>query len=402
MSVARFISSKIKTGNTIGLISVAVSIFIILVAIAVLKGFKTEIREKASGFMGEAALVAPGQTPVNEHYPISSKLSYRDKLLDMHCVESLSDVAYATGILKTEESLSGATFKGVDSLYNFKFFESCLVDGALPEYGSKLSFEILVSRRLADRMGYQVGSPVSAYFVGEDVRVRKFNVCGIYDAQLEEIDNMLIVTDIAQVRRINGWDSGKVSAVEVNLISGADMDKAEREISELIYNQSDETDDSVFVTTAKRQFPNLFDWLALLDYNVLIVIILMIIVAGFNMMSALLIILFEKTSMIGLLKSLGMSNKGVAKVFRRVGLNIVLKGLAVGNAAAIAVCLLQKYFKIITLDPANYFVKYVPIGLDVASVILADLLSVIAIMGILRLTTFFISRVSPDKTMSVE
>ena len=414
MNVYKFIASGIRNraegdgkissmSTRIGLVSVAVSIFVIIVALCVVRGFRSEIRFKTSGYMGDLALVVPGQTPMNDVYPFTDSLSILDGMLSKSYVKHIQRVAYSSGLVREGDELLGSYFKGVDSLYDFSFFGSCLDAGQLPDYsGPAASNEILVSRRIADKMGYEVGSSVPAFFIKEKVNFRTFEVCGIYDAQLEELDNSMIVADIRHCQAVNGWDSDEVSTMEVVLDKKASIDRCYPELEEYVYANLADEDPSVFLLSVKRIFSNLFDWLNLLDYNVVAILILMMAVAGFNMISTLLIILFENISSIGLLKALGMTSASVSKVFRNVALNIVGKGLLWGNVAALAVCLLQKWLHIVKLDPVSYFVSYVPIEIDIWLILLIDAISVAVIMLILMLTSAFISKVDPAKTLRME
>jgi len=209
----------------------------------------------------------------------------------------------------------------------------------------------------------------------------------------------MIFCDIRQVQRINGWEKDEISTVEIMTTPRCDLDRTLAAVSDVVYEETTEEDPALFATSVKQLFPNLFDWLNLLDFNVVAILLLMIVVAGFNMISSLLIILFRNISSIGLLKAMGMTTKGVSKVFRHIALNIVGKGLVIGTVLAVALCAVQKHFKILTLDPENYFVKYVPIEFNFGYILLADLVALVAIMLILSLTTRFVAKVSPDKTM---
>lgn len=412
-NVYRFIAERINSsrGETggklsamstrIGLVSVAISITVIIVALTVVAGFKSEIRAKASGFMGDIVLGAPGQGAVNEKYPIVDSISYRQLIMDLGSVESISPVVYTSGLLRSDGEIYGTYFKGVDSLYNLDYFGRNLVEGELPDYHGRISDKILISQRLSQKMGFGVADTLTAYFIGEELKVRRFVIGGIFDAQLENLDNTIIIADARHVRRINGWQKHESSSIEIHIAERADVDEVGRQIEEIIFTSSQPEDSSLFVTTIRRMFSHLFDWLNLLDFNVLAVLVLMIAVAGFNMISTLLIILFERIRMIGLLKSMGMTGKGVTKVFMNVALNIVGRGLLWGNAIAVLLCLIQKWFKPITLNPENYFVKYVPIKLDFWTILIADIGSLGLIMVIMSLCSLFISKVSPDRTMRV-
>lgn len=410
MSAGRFIASKLaegdgslsRTSNTIAWISVCLSLVIMIVAIAVVAGFKAEIRDRATGFMGSVMLVQPGQSPINELYPFSERLSYREKLSATPGVRSISGVAWRSGLIKTAENIEGLYFKGVDSLYDFSFFSNCLVDGQLPDYHGRISNDILLSRTTASKLGFRVDDDVVVYYIGDEVKVRKFRLCGIYDAQLEEIDTKMAVADRRQVQRLNGWQSDEVSSIEIRIDPAAGIETMNDRVEDVVFRSMQEDDRALFVTNVKKLYGHLFDWLSLLDLNVLMILLLMVVVAGFNMLSALLIILFEQISTIGLLKALGMTSREVGKVFLLRAGTLVGKGMLWGNVIGIGLCLIQKFTHLVKLDPANYFVSFVPIRLHAGQLILLNVAAAVILMLLISLSTRFIARVSPDRTMRVE
>ena len=410
MSAERFIASKLsdgdgrlsRTSNTIAWVSVCLSIAIMLIAIAVVAGFKAEIRARATGFMGSVMLVQPGQSPINEHYPFSENLSYRERLASAPGITGVSGVAWRSGLIKTDENIDGLYFKGVDSLYDFSFFTNCLVAGELPDYHGRISNDVLLSRTTATKLGFEVGDDVVVYFIGDEVKVRKFRLCGLYDAGLEEIDTKMAVADRRHIQRLNGWAAGEVSSIEIRIDPDASIEAMNDRVEEVIFTSIQEDDTALFVTNVKKLYGHLFDWLSLLDFNVLMILLLMVAVAGFNMISAILIILFEKISTIGLLKALGMTSREVSRVFLLRAGALVGKGMLWGNILGLGLCLIQKYTRIIQLDPANYFVSAVPIRLSLGEILLLNLAAAILIMAIISLSSRFISRISPDRTMRVE
>jgi lipoprotein-releasing system permease protein len=410
MSAGRFIASKLaegdgslsRTSNTIAWISVCLSLVIMIVAIAVVAGFKAEIRDRATGFMGSVMLVQPGQSPINELYPFSEQLSYREKLSATPGVRSVSGVAWRSGLIKTAENIEGLYFKGVDSLYDFSFFANCMVDGQLPDYHGRISNDILLSRTTASKLGFQVDDDVVVYYIGDEVKVRKFRLCGIYDAQLEEIDTKMAVADRRHVQRLNGWQSDEVSSIEIRIDPAAGIETMNDRVEDVVFRSMQEDDRALFVTNVKKLYGHLFDWLSLLDLNVLMILLLMVVVAGFNMLSALLIILFEQISTIGLLKALGMTSREVGKVFLLRAGTLVGKGMLWGNVIGIGLCLVQKFTHLVKLDPANYFVSFVPIRLHAGQLILLNVAAAVILMLLISLSTRFIARVSPDRTMRVE
>lgn len=413
MSVSRFIAGRLSspkggsdrqsgTGNVLAWLSVCLSTAVMIVALTVVSGFKSRIRERAVGFMGSVMLVQPGQNPVNEYYPFSGALSYLDSLAAVRGVSSIDGVAYTSGLLKTDSEIEGLMFKGVDSLYNLSFLADALVEGALPDYSGKMSGEIMISRSTASKMGYGVGDQAVVYFIGEQVKVRKFRVCGIFEVGMEEIDSRFALADIRQVRRINGWGPSDVSSIEVHSDGSGSVESLSAKVSEIEFRCAGDDDAPLFVTDVKEFYGGIFDWLNLLDLNVLMIMALMIIVAGFNMISAVLIILFENIPTIGLLKALGMTSAEVGKVFMIRAGRIVGKGMLLGNLLGIALCLIQKYAGVIKLDRASYFVDCVPIDFPVGQLICLNVVAAALIMILVSTSTLFISKVSPDRTLRME
>lgn len=400
-----------KISNIIATVSVGISVAVMIIAIAIANGFRGEIREKASGFNGDITLSAPGIDITNHLYPIKP-LSFTDKIDSLPQVERIQPVAYRTALLKSDTQIQGVLVKGVDDAYNMEFFANCLTDGELPDYSIKkdsagralpASNDILISRRLADMLDFKIGDKVLTYFVEDDVQLRRFNVKGIFNAQLDELDKSLVIADMRHISRVNGWKNGELSGYEIIL-----KDKGEKsvtasaqEIEEILCRHTGEDDDSVVANTLEDKFYILFDWLHLLDVNVFVILALMVAVAGFNMISGLLIILFERISQIGLLKAIGMRNKDIAGIFLWRASFIVMKGLLAGNAIALLFCWIENKYKLIELDPVNYFVSYVPIDISLFAIIAINLIAFAIIMVTMLVPCMLISKVSPSKTLSV-
>lgn len=393
MSVTRFIATKLiatpsdgkmsKRSNTIATASVCISFMVMILALSIVGGFKSEIRGKINGFMGSAILGMPGQGPINEQYPFSESLSYLHRIEEINGVSSISGVAYRSGLVKTTDNIEGLCFKGVKD----------------KEIGMN---DIVISTTTAARLGLERGDKMTVYFIGEQVKVRRFTVADFFNAQLNELDSKFAMVNIAQIQRVNGWKDDEVSCIELRYSEKADQQIINQQIEDIEAYFSDENDQSLMLTPVKRMYSHLFDWLSLLDFNVLMVLVLMIIVAGFNMISALLIILFEKISMIGLLKSLGMTSGSIERIFLLQASSIVGKGLVLGNLLGISLSLVEKYTKIIKLDPENYFVSAVPIKLDFLQIVLLDIGAFALIMLIISLSSRLVARIRPEKTLKVE
>ena len=397
-----------STGNAIACVSVAISIGVILMAVAISEGFRKEIGKRAAGFTGEILITVPGMDYMNDVYPLQADLSYLPEIKAVPGVRSVSETAYKPGMIKSGKDVHGVMFKGVDSTYSLDFFADFLAEGSLPDFsGERMSDEVLISKRLAAMLGLSTGERMTVYFIGEQVRARRLTVSGLYDIQLEDLDEKLALMDIRQIRRLNGWEDHESSCLEISL--GGDGSKAAERmrnrvydgIGEIIMERDITADAPVVVRRIDEIYPGLFDWLALLDLNVLVVMVLMMAVAGFNMISGLLIILFERISMIGLLKSLGMRTSNICKVFIYRGGAIVLKGMLWGNAVAVPLLLVQKWLKPFTLNPVNYFVNFVPVELNLILIVLVDIAAFVLMILIMTIPSLFIARVSPDRTIKV-
>jgi lipoprotein-releasing system permease protein len=243
------------------------------------------------------------------------------------------------------------------------------------------------------------------YFVGGKVKMRQFQVTSVYDAMLETDDRLVVYASLDDMQRLNGWNETQVSGVEIlldpALRNKADLQDISYQIGSVAYENSREEDETVYASSVLSRYPQLFDWLDLIDFNVLFILMLMTIVAGFNMISGLLIMLFENISTIGLLKSLGMTDRSISKVFLSSSAVLVLKGMTIGNLMAFAFCLIQSHTHIIGLNPENYFVSFVPVNINWGAVLAADVLSFAVIMVLLLIPCIFISRVDPAETVRV-
>lgn len=415
-----------SVSNAIAIVSVALSVFVIILAFAISGGFKNEIREKAVGYTGDMFLCAQAAEIIDWKTPITGR-DFSGIIGNISEIRKANPVYYRFGLIKTTGEIQGVLFKGVKADYDTTFFAKHLVAGRLPDFlkesrqqdkaaanaMSGYSNEILISRRLADILGYKVGEKVIAYFIGDDIKVRKFLISGLYDAQLEDFDKITILVDANQIIALNGWNSGEVSGYEIRMGNATNvmyssnkyldiLEKTKNKVVKAVEEVESDNDQSINVVTVTESSQVLFDWLKLLDMNVVIILALMIAVAGFNMVSGLLIILFEKVSTIGLLKSLGMKTLDIVIIFLYKAGSLVLKGLAIGNILAAIFCILENKYGFITLNPENYFVESVPISISPITFLEIDIIAFVAIMLILILPCHFITGVNPAKTLKFE
>ena len=383
-----------RRNSLIAGISIAVSVVIMITAISVSDGFDREIKGKVSGYAGDISVKVPGEELVNSLYPLTIDKSLLNTLENTSGILAVQGIAYITGVMKHENQIEGIVLKGVDDSYNWTF-----VHNYANEFDSVSDNEIVISSRLASKLNLKLGDRPFLYFIGESVKTRRFTVSAIFDARLEEVDKGMVMCNIEIVRELLGWKQNEYSSLEILLRDRADPAAKSKEL-QLILNEKIPDDYlDTEVVTSENLFPHLFDWLSLLDYNVFIVLTLMMIVAGFNMISGLLIILFEKISMIGLLKSLGMRDSAIHKIFLARAMSIVIKGVAAGNIIALTLLYIQKWFKIVPLDPVNYFVNHIPVHVNFVKLLLVDIVSITVIAVILFIPARFISKVEPDKTL---
>ena len=396
MDVSLFIASRLRFKEKVVLSCITVSFLIVIIAVAVSSGFRTEIRNGVSRVTGDVQLALPRLNYLEESSPVNASPTYIDKALDVDGVESVQPVVYRAGIVKDDSDIFGVMVKGVTDA-------SAEAAGIVLPDSVKLG--VSIPSAFAELSGLSVGDRMLAYFIGDRVKVRQFNVAAIYESLVETDGRYLVYADIDDMRRLNGWDDGQASMLEVMLKDGYRDEQTIEAVSDQIgfvmKAYATEDDDVLVSMSSVSRFPQLFDWLGLIDFNVFFILLLMTIVAGFNMISGLLIMLFENISTIGLLKSLGMTDRSIAKVFLASSAVLVLKGMVLGNALAFLFCFIQDKTHILRLDPENYFVSFVPVHIDFGTVFLADAAVFAAIMLLLLIPSLFISRVDPAETVRV-
>lgn len=397
MDGSLFISRRLRNKGKVAMTVIAVSFLVMVIAVAVSSGFRKEIREGISTMSGDVQLTLPDMNYLDETSPASVSPACIGLVESMDEVAHVDSVIYRAGIVKHEEDIHGVLVKGIST-------------GAAERIGvpvnDTIPLSVIIPSSMASVSGLRTGDRMLTYFVGEKVKARQFVVAGTYEPLVKTDDRYLVYADIQDMRRLNGWEEDEVSMFEVVLSEDHKdedaMKAAADKIGYIIYGNAGEDDDVLVSTSVVSRFPQLFDWLGLIDFNVLFIILLMIIVAGFNMISGLLILLFENISTIGLLKSLGMKDRSIAKVFLSSSAVLVLKGMALGNILAMAFCYIQNATHFLKLNPENYFLSFVPCHLDMGMILLADAVSFAAIMIMLLIPSLFISRIDPSETMRVK
>ena len=373
------------------MVSIAISFLIMIIAVSVSSGFREEIRSGISDLTGDVQLMPVDMNYISETSPVSSQPSFLGEIEALPEIDAIVPAVYRAGIIKKGENIHGVLFKGIPREHS---------------EGDSVKLAVSIPTRLSDLLDLHEGDRMLSYFVGENVKVRNFTVTDVYEGIMDGTDNIIVLADIEDIQRLNGWNSDEVSTLEMSLHpayrTAAGMRRVTDEVGMIALENIGDEDDTLVATSVMSRYPQIFDWLGLIDFNVLFILVLMTIVAGFNMISGLLIMLFRNISTIGTLKALGMTDRSIAKVFLRVASVIVLKGLAIGNLTALLLCWVQGRSHLLKLNPENYFVSFVPVHLNLPAVLLADVVSFAVIMVLLLIPCLFISRVDPAQTVRAQ
>lgn len=390
MDASLFISRKLRFKGKIAMVCIAVSFLVMIIAVSVSSGYRREIRSGLSAISGDVQITPPDMNILDEGHPIEADPSYLPQVSAIDAVKDVVPVIYRAGIVKHGDNMHGVLLKG-------------LPEGVQPD---TVSLGVSIPSRLASESGLKVGDRMLTYFIGERLKVRQFNVVSVYDSMVETDGRHIVYASMADLQRLNGWQDDQASALEIHLKEEyADEESirmANEEIGFTVNAYSSEDEETVIATSTVSRFPQLFGWLDLIDFNVLFILVLMTIVAGFNMISGLLIMLFEHISTIGLLKALGMTDRSISKVFLSSSAVLVAKGMLWGNALALLFCIIQQKTHILKLDPENYYVSFVPVNVDFGLILSADLISFAVIMLLLLIPCMFIARVDPAETVRVK
>ncbi len=403
MNTEQFIARRLIKGGPgsfsapvirIAIISVALGLAVMIVSVAIVTGFQRQIREKIVGFGSHIQIAKFDSNNSFEFEPISRKQPFYSKLEHTQGIKHIEVFATKAGIIKTTDQIQGVVFKGVGTDFDWSFFKDKLVSGRpFSTKDTVASDSVLISQNLADLLKIKVGDPLRMYFIIDNMaRARRFGVSGIYNTGLGEFDLKFIFGDIRQIQKLNGWTDDQVSGFDVYINDFSELDKMEK----IVYT---EVGYDLNAKSIRELYPQLFDWLDLQDMNVIIILVLMVLVSGMAMISTLLILILERTSMIGVLKALGARNLSIRRIFLYNAAYIVGKGLLYGNIAGISLCLLQKQFGIVHLPQESYFMSVVPINLDILHLLLLNAGTLVACTLMLIIPSFIIARISPVKAI---
>ena len=413
MNLPYFIAQRLISGrregtsfsrpiNVIAIVGIAVGLAVMILAVSILTGFKQQIREKVVGFGSHMQILNYDSNYSYETEPISTDLEFLPKIKELPGVTHMEVFATKAGIIKTEDNIQGVVLKGIGPDYDWSYFSTCLEDGrtfTVSDTAFAAVNSVLISKRISEMLNLKTGDSFAMFFIQDPPRQRKFTVSGIYETSLEEFDKLYVFCDINHIRRLNGWDDNQVSGVEIFIDDFDRLDVMTERIRDIIGYKITEEGEKVKVSNIRTRYPQIFDWLNFQDMNVVIIITLMLLVAGFNMISGLLILILEKTNMIGILKALGTEDRTIMKIFIYQAAWLIGKGLLWGNIIGIGLSLLQLKTGLISLNPVTYYIKTVPINLDIVHLLLLNAGTMAVIIIMLLIPSQLVSRITPVKAI---
>lgn len=411
MNLELYIAKKITYKNksdrqisrpiiNIATLGIALGLSVMILAIAIVTGFKAGITDKITGFGSHIQISNYDNNNSFETYPIDINLVPLDRLSQIEGIKHIQTFATKPGIIKTKEEIQGVVLSGASLNYDWSFFKDKLVEGnTISMIPSKKSNQVLISEKLAKLLHLNVGEKLIMYFVQQPIRQRAFTISGIYNSGMDEFDKLFVICDMRHIQKLNNWDDNQVSGIEITLDDFKNLDETKELIRDNVSGIFTVEGSTFKVRSIKQRHPQIFNWLEMLDLNVWIILGLMILVAGFNMISGLLIIILEKTNMIGILKALGTDNWSVRKIFLYQSSMIIGKGMLWGNLIGIGICLIQYHFQLISLDPVNYYLDTVPINLNLFHLFLLNIGTLIATVSMLLVPSYWITRITPSKAI---
>jgi len=385
--------------NVIAIVGISVGLAVMILAVSVLTGFKQQIRDKVVGFGSHIQIMNFDSNISFETAPISTNLDFVSKIKDLPGIKHVEVFATKAGIIKTDENIQGVVLKGIGPDFDWSYFNSCIISGTVFTVSDTATTnKVIISKKISDMLKLKTGDSFAMDFIQDPPRMWKFTISGIYETSLEEFDKIYVFCDISHIRRLNGWKDNQVSGFEIFINDFDELENVTQEVRDVTYKIT-ENETKVKVTNIRTKYPQIFDWLNFQDMNVVIIIILMLVVAGFNMISGLLILILEKTNMIGILKALGSQDNTIRRVFIIQAAYLISKGLFWGNLIGIGLAMLQLKTGLLSLDPTSYYIKTVPVNLNVIHIILLNAGTMAVIVLMLLIPSQLVSRITPVKAI---
>lgn len=408
MNLEHFIAKRLITAKDhkssisapiikIAIAAIAIGIVMMIVSIATGIGLQQKIRQKVSAFNGHIIISNfNGNESDGSIEPVSTNQKFYPKFNAVEGVNHIQAVATKLGIIRTETDFEGITFKGVGKDYKWEYLEEYLIDGRLPKLKSNLNEEVLISQYLANRLKLTLNDSFNTFFLNEGdnklPKSRRFKIVGIYNSGFQEFDAAFIIGDIRHIQRLNKWNSNQVGSFEIFVDDFTKIDEKGKQVYK-------EIPSTLNAQTIVEKYYYIFDWLKLFDFNIIVILIIMVIVSTINMVVALLVLILERTQMIGILKSLGSDNWSIRKIFLYNSLYLILRGLFWGNTIGIGLLLIQKKFEIIKLNPESYYVNVAPVEINILYILALNVGTVLVCLLVLLIPSYLITKISPAKTI---
>lgn len=414
MNLELFIAKKVYFGETtkqkvsspaikIAIAGVAIGLAAMILSVCIVVGFKREVRNKVIGFGSHIQISSFANNQSYETMPIRLTDSLTSILKSTENISHVESYAIKPGIIKTDTDFQGVVLKGVGEDYDWTFFKDNMIEGDVLHTDDSIGGNrAIISKYIADRLNLELGDSFLTYFIQEPIKVRKFTIGGIYSTNFEDYDKLFMIVDLNTVQKLNSWDNDQVSGLELRV---KDYDRLKETKDNLFLEMASGHDgdgNAMFTRSIEEINPIIFSWLSLLDMNVWVIILLMISVSGFTMISGLLIIILERTNMIGIFKALGARNTSIRKIFLYISSFLILKGMLWGNVIALAICLIQQATGFIKLDPATYYVTQMPVYINPVYIILINVGTLFISLLMMIGPSYLIARISPAKSIKFE
>lgn len=392
-----------KPAVRIATAGIAIGLAVMIVSVSVVIGFKHQVRNKVVGMGGDIIVSSIDGAQLYQMTPIVGNDSLIDIINRIPEISHTQRYSVKPGMIMTSDNFQGMMLKGVAQEYDRTFLQKHLLEGEIPTFtDSAASNRVLVSRSVADKLSLKVGDKLYTYYIENNIRARRLTVSGIYQTNFSYFDDLFLITDLYTVNRLNGWKPEQVGGIEITVKDYSQLTQANDCIRSSINDQTDRYGEIYCSRTSEEIYPQIFDWLNLLDINIWVILILMTGVAGFTMISGLLIIILERTNMIGVLKALGADNASIRKIFLSLSVFLIGRGMIWGNIVGISVCLIQYYFHPFRLDPATYYVSTVPIELHIGWYLLINIGTLLISVSMLIAPSYLISHIHPAKSIRFE
>lgn len=392
-----------KPAVRIAMVGIAIGLAVMILSVAVVVGFKHEVRDKVIGLGADILVTSLDVVQSYQVTPVVGDDSLISALGKMPGVKHVQRYAAKPGMIMTSDNFQGIVLKGIGQEYDTTFLHRHLQEGHIPAFTDSVSSnQVLVSKTIADRLGVRVGDKLYTYYLENNIRARRLTVAGIYQTNFSSYDDLFLLTDLRTVERLNNWEPGQVGGLEIQVTDYDLLDETNGYILSSLDKKTDKYGGRYYAQTIEEVYPQIFAWLDLLDINVWVILVLMVGVAGFTMISGLLIIILERTNMIGVLKALGADNTAIRKVFLSFAVFLIRKGMLWGNVIALTCCAVQYFFRPVRLDPAVYYIDAVPIELNLWIWLLLNAGTLVVSVLMLVGPSYLISRIHPARSIRFE